>query len=51
VHFSIGSGTRLAFGKILATAHASSHWYERLREKMTFEPWQLAYDDMTRSGI
>jgi 2-polyprenyl-6-methoxyphenol hydroxylase-like FAD-dependent oxidoreductase len=82
VHFSIGSGTRLAFEdaialdrafgeagedvpralavfererrpvveKILAAAHASSHWYERLREKMTLEPWQLAYDYMTRSG-
>jgi 2-polyprenyl-6-methoxyphenol hydroxylase-like FAD-dependent oxidoreductase len=82
VHFSIGSGTRLAFEdaialdrafgeagedapralvaferdrrpvveKILAAAYASSHWYERLREKMTFEPLQLAYDYMTRSG-
>jgi 2-polyprenyl-6-methoxyphenol hydroxylase-like FAD-dependent oxidoreductase len=82
VHFSIGSGTRLAFEdaialdrafgeagedgaralaafererrpvveKILAAAYASSHWYERLREKMTLEPWQLAYDYMTRSG-
>ncbi len=82
VHFSIGSGTRLAledaialdraFGeagenvpgalaafererrplveKILAAAYASSHWYERLREKMALEPWQLAYDYMTRSG-
>jgi 2-polyprenyl-6-methoxyphenol hydroxylase-like FAD-dependent oxidoreductase len=81
-HFSIGSGTRLAFEdaialdrafgeagedapralaafererrpvveKILAAAYASSHWYERLREKMTLEPWQLAYDYMTRSG-
>jgi len=82
VHFSIGSGTRLAFEdaialdrafgeagenvpaavaafererrpvveKILAAAYASSHWYERLREKMTLKPWQLAYDYMTRSG-
>jgi 2-polyprenyl-6-methoxyphenol hydroxylase-like FAD-dependent oxidoreductase len=82
VHFSIGSGTRLAFEdaialdrafgeagedapralavfererrpvveKILAAAYASSHWYERLREKMTLEPWQLGYDYMTRSG-
>jgi 2-polyprenyl-6-methoxyphenol hydroxylase-like FAD-dependent oxidoreductase len=82
VHFSIGSGTRLAFEdaialdrafgeagedpqralatfererrpvveKILAAAYASSHWYERLREKMALEPWQLAYDYMTRSG-
>ncbi len=82
VHFSIGSGTRLAFEdaialdrafaeagedvpralsafererrpvveKILAAAHASSHWYEQLREKMALQPWQLAYDYMTRSG-
>lgn len=82
VHFSIGSGTRLAFEdaialdrafgevgadapralaafererrpvveKILAAAYASSHWYERLRDKMALEPWQLAYDYMTRSG-
>ncbi|MGE5304476.1 MAG: FAD-dependent monooxygenase [Alphaproteobacteria bacterium] len=81
-HFSIGSGTRLAFEdaialdrafgeagedvpraleafererrpvveKILAAAYASSHWYERLRENMTLDPWQLAYDYMTRSG-
>lgn len=82
VHFSIGSGTRLAFEdaialdralgeagedvacalatfererrpvveKIIAAADASSFWYERLREKMKLEPWQLAYDYMTRSG-
>lgn len=82
VHFSIGSGTRLAFEdaialdrafgeagedgpraraafererrpvveKILAAAYASSHWYERLRDKMALDPWQLAYDYMTRSG-
>ncbi len=82
VHFSIGSGTRLAFEdaialdrafaetgedvpralvafererrpvveKILAAAYASSHWYERLRDKMALEPWQLAYDYMMRSG-
>jgi len=82
VHFSIGSGTRLAFEdaialdrafaeagddvsdalaafererrpvveKIVAAANASSFWYERLREKMNLEPWQLAYDYMTRSG-
>lgn len=82
VHFSIGSGTRLAFEdaialerafaeagadvqcalaafererrpvveKILAAAHASSYWYERLPQKMAYEPWQLAYDYMTRSG-
>lgn len=82
VHFSIGSGTRLAFedaialdrafaetdndvprtlaafeherrpivDKIIAAANASSYWYERLPEKMTLEPWQLAYNYMTRSG-
>ena len=82
VHFSIGSGTRLAFEdaialdcafaaapgdvaralaeferqrrpvveKIIAAANASSYWYERLAEKMTLPPWQLAYDYMTRSG-
>ena len=82
VHFSIGSGTRLAFedaialdrafaeapsdvtralaafererrpivDKIVAAANASSFWYERLPEKMRLEPWQLAYDYMTRSG-
>lgn len=82
VHFSIGSGTRLALEdaialdralaecdgevlpalaafererrpvveKLLAAAAASSHWYERLGEKMREEPWRLAYDYMTRSG-
>jgi 2-polyprenyl-6-methoxyphenol hydroxylase-like FAD-dependent oxidoreductase len=82
VHFSIGSGTRLAFEdaialdrafaetggdvpgalevfererrpvveKLLAAANASSYWYERIAEKMALEPWQLAYDYMTRSG-
>jgi 2-polyprenyl-6-methoxyphenol hydroxylase-like FAD-dependent oxidoreductase len=82
VHFSIGSGTRLAFEdaialdrafaengedvaraltafererrpiveKIIAAANASSYWYERLAEKMKLQPWQLAYDYMTRSG-
>src|SRR5262245_50430168 len=82
VHFSIGSGTRLAFEdaialdrafaecaddvpralaafererrpvveKLLAAANASSYWYEKLSEKMKFEPWRLAYDYMTRSG-
>jgi 2-polyprenyl-6-methoxyphenol hydroxylase-like FAD-dependent oxidoreductase len=82
VHFSIGSGTRLAFEdaialdrafaeagddvpralaafegerrpiveKIVTAANASSYWYERLPEKMKLEPWQLAYDYMTRSG-
>ncbi len=82
MHFSIGSGTRLAFEdaialdrafgeagedvprmlaafererrpiveKLHAAANASSYWYERLPEKMALEPWQLAYDYMTRSG-
>jgi len=82
VHFSIGSGTRLAFEdaialdrafaeyrddvpgalasfererrpvveKLLAAANASSYWYEEFSEKMKLEPWQLAYDYMTRSG-
>jgi 2-polyprenyl-6-methoxyphenol hydroxylase-like FAD-dependent oxidoreductase len=82
VHFSIGSGTRLAFEdaialerafaecgedvplalqsfererrpvveKLLAAANASSYWYEKFPEKMKLEPWQLAYDYMTRSG-
>jgi len=82
VHFSIGSGTRLAFEdaialdrafaecrddlpgalaafererrpvveKLLAAANASSYWYEKFSEKMRLEPWQLAYDYMTRSG-
>lgn len=82
VHFSIGSGTRLAFEdaialdralgeaegnvertlelfererrpvveKLHAAANQSSYWYERLPEKMRLEPWELAYDYMTRSG-
>jgi len=82
VHFSIGSGTRLAFEdaialerafaecgddvplalesfererrpvveKLLAAANASSYWYEKFPDKMKLEPWQLAYDYMTRSG-
>jgi 2-polyprenyl-6-methoxyphenol hydroxylase-like FAD-dependent oxidoreductase len=82
VHFSIGSGTRLAFEdaialdrafaaagddvqgalahyeqqrrppveKIVDAANASSHWYERMAQAMRREPWQLAYDYMTRSG-
>jgi 2-polyprenyl-6-methoxyphenol hydroxylase-like FAD-dependent oxidoreductase len=82
VHFSIGSGTRLAFEdaialdrafaeagadvtsalsafererrpiveKIIAAANASSFWYEKIAEKMKLQPWQIAYDYMTRSG-
>jgi len=82
VHFSIGSGTRLAFEdaialdrafgesgedipgalaafererrpvveKLIAAASASSFWYERMADKMQYQPWQLAYDYMTRSG-
>jgi 2-polyprenyl-6-methoxyphenol hydroxylase-like FAD-dependent oxidoreductase len=82
VHFSIGSGTRLAFEdaialdrafaeagtdvpsalavfererqpiveKIISAANASSYWYERLPDKMKLQPWQIAYDYMTRSG-
>jgi hypothetical protein len=36
--------------KILAAANASSYWYEKFPERMELEPWQLAYDYMTRSG-
>ena len=82
MHFSIGSGTRLAFEdaialdralgeangnvarglegfersrrpvveKLHAAANRSSYWYERLADKMRLEPWELAYDYMTRSG-
>ena len=80
-HFSIGSGTRLAFedaialdralaeagdvatalslfgrerrpvvDKLVAAANHSSFWYERLADKMQMDPWELAYDYMTRSG-
>jgi benzoate-CoA ligase family protein len=81
-HFSIGSGTRLAFedaialdralaaaqgdvaeglgrfeqerrpvvDKLVAAANLSSFWYERLADKMELEPWELAYDYMTRSS-
>lgn len=80
-HFSIGSGTRLAFedaialeraldasadvsgalnlfererrpvvDKLVTAANRSSFWYERFADKMKFEPWELAYDYMTRSG-
>ncbi|MFN0038678.1 MAG: benzoate-CoA ligase family protein [Burkholderiales bacterium] len=36
--------------KIVSAANASSFWYERMADKMALEPWQLAYDYMTRSG-
>ena len=81
-HFSIGSGTRLAFDdaialdrafaqahgevprwlaafererrpivdKLVAAANVSSHWYERMADKMSLGPLELAYDYMTRSG-
>jgi benzoate-CoA ligase family protein len=80
-HFSIGSGTRLAFedaialeralaaseniatalklfererrplvDKLVVAANRSSFWYERFADKMRLEPWELAYDYMTRSG-
>ena len=81
-HFSIGSGTRLAFDdaialdralgeagddvpallaafererrpvveKLVAAANSSSYWYERMADKMTLAPVELAYDYMTRSG-
>src|SRR2546427_2190364 len=81
-HFSIGSGTRLAFDdaialdralgvagddvprmlttfererrpvvdKLVAAATSSSFWYERMADKMTLIPLELAHDYMTRSG-
>ena len=36
--------------KLVAAANQSSYWYERFPERMQLEPWQLAYDYMTRSG-
>jgi benzoate-CoA ligase family protein len=36
--------------KIVSAANRSSFWYERLADKMQMQPWELAYDYMTRSG-
>ena len=36
--------------KLVAAANRSSFWYERLTDKMQMEPWELAYDYMSRSG-
>src|SRR5436190_8067291 len=81
-HFSIGSGTRLAFDdaialdralaeagddvprllaafererrpiveKLVAAANSDSYWYERMADKLSLAPIELAYDYMTRSG-
>ena len=81
-HFSIGSGTRLAFDdaialdralgkegddiprllgtfererrpvvdKLVAAANSSSFWYERMADKMSLTPVELANDYMKRSG-
>ena len=36
--------------KIVKAANRSSFWYERLADEMQKQPWELAYDYMTRSG-
>ncbi len=82
VHFSIGSGTRLAMEdaialagalgerpaelsealalyeerrrppveKLVSAANASARWYARMDELMSLEPYDFAYDYMTRTG-
>jgi 2-polyprenyl-6-methoxyphenol hydroxylase-like FAD-dependent oxidoreductase len=56
----VGSGTRLAMDDAIALARAfqpagddvpaALAEFEKQSEKMALDPWQLAYDYMTRSG-
>ncbi len=82
VHFSIGSGTRLAMEDaialaaalkrhpgelpaavadyretrrpavetLVAAAETSARWYQRMGETMSLDPYDFAYDYMTRTG-
>ena len=82
VHFSIGSGTRLAMedaialaaalkrhpgelpaafadyreirrpavDTLVAAAETSARWYQRMGETMSLDPYDFAYDYMTRTG-
>ncbi len=82
VHFSIGSGTRLAMEDaialaaalkrhpgelaaafadyretrrpavetLVAAAESSARWYQRMGEMMSLDPYDFAYDYMTRTG-